>query len=528
MQADWATAEGHFRPMLYSALRRMAAAGHAPKRLEDSRDLIVDFFLEQWPGLRKRYRAELARPETYVYRAFILYARPRLRRLRAWNNSLMDAAQLADRVVAAPPVAADQLLDVKAGLAELPAEERELFMRVINDQASLRDLAAEYRMTRYRVRELICDAFGRLSVSLETQDQQPENDRKIALALWRDGLTPKEAAKAAGTTTIAVQEYRNRTMELMSAALRRLPHRPGHSSQTRAPLTSKGASSMSNINKLISDAILRNTDDYWTKLKHKQHEVFKYLEDHDLELKPEVQEILDQDPEVYLRLLEALGESGELELTPEELRSAQQLIEARDDDENLVGTTFGQVLVPGLSENLLNLSQHFLSAHRVDEEELPYFHSRNDVKAAQVFADAVDEFVSYGLTPMTFVYAGLAPLHVWNDRLSDNPRPATISPAIVPPAAPIRLTLKPNPQSSISVEDTVREISMLIECDNQLAQALYEYCFAIAQDQHPYFWHGFEAIRLDDSTLSLNKIDEKPIEERWKPRVEARRLEMAH
>ncbi|MBL9122566.1 MAG: hypothetical protein JNG90_02965, partial [Planctomycetaceae bacterium] len=293
MQADWATAEGQFRPLLYSALRRMAAAGNAPKRLEDSRDLIVDFFLEQWPGLQKRYRAELARPETYVYRAFILYARPRLRRLRAWNNSLMDAAHLAERVVAAPPVAADQLLDAKAGLAELPAEERELFMRMINDKASLRDLAAEYRMTRYRVRELICDAFGRLSVSLETQDQQSEDDRKIALALWRDGLTPKEAAKAVGTTTIAVQEYRNRTMQLMSNALRRLHRQQAPPSQLHAPLTSPGEPSMSNISRLISDAIVRNTEEYWTKVKDRQHEVFKYLEDHDLELKPDVQEILD-------------------------------------------------------------------------------------------------------------------------------------------------------------------------------------------------------------------------------------------
>src|SRR4051812_39949290 len=76
-----------YRRLLTAALARLARNGYAVPP-DEGLDLIHDFFVEAWEGLIHRFDADKASFETYIYGAFIRFARPRIVRLNRLRSGL--------------------------------------------------------------------------------------------------------------------------------------------------------------------------------------------------------------------------------------------------------------------------------------------------------------------------------------------------------------------------------------------------------------------------------------------------------
>src|SRR5262245_45870274 len=102
-----------FRGLLFSALAKLAIQGFAVSP-DDANDLVHDFFVEAWSGIADRYEPSRASTTTYVYSAFVRFARPRIVRLQRFRGSLVEPKQLerlAGAEIDAPEPA--QYLDLK-------------------------------------------------------------------------------------------------------------------------------------------------------------------------------------------------------------------------------------------------------------------------------------------------------------------------------------------------------------------------------------------------------------------------------
>ena len=96
MQEHAPTLEGayrQYRGLLFSALGRLAAQGFAVPP-SDAADLVHDFFVEAWGGIAERYEPERAELGTYIYAAFVRFARPRIVRLQQFRGSLVEPREV--------------------------------------------------------------------------------------------------------------------------------------------------------------------------------------------------------------------------------------------------------------------------------------------------------------------------------------------------------------------------------------------------------------------------------------------------
>src|SRR5437867_551554 len=82
-----------FRRLLLGAIGHLCRQGFSVPPSEVM-DLLHDFYADAWHDLSVRYDPSRGKPETYVYRAFVLYARPRIIRMRRWQMALIETEEL--------------------------------------------------------------------------------------------------------------------------------------------------------------------------------------------------------------------------------------------------------------------------------------------------------------------------------------------------------------------------------------------------------------------------------------------------
>jgi len=199
-----------YRGLLFAALGRLAREGFAVPP-SDALDLVHDFFAEAWSGLAERFDPAQAALQTYLYAAFVRFARPRIVRLQRQYATLLDPADLARMVDEADEDSepGDQLERRRVGMAigELQGDDRTLIQAWLegNDRSE-RDTARQLGLSRYEVRRRLIEALGKLSAGVGALEGRSALDKAIALAVWRDHLTIDEAAARAGVT---VQQARN-------------------------------------------------------------------------------------------------------------------------------------------------------------------------------------------------------------------------------------------------------------------------------------------------------------------------------
>jgi RNA polymerase sigma factor (sigma-70 family) len=237
--ANWPVACERYSPLLLNALARLAKEGYGIP-FNEGLDLIHDFFMEHWAGVLARFDKNRDPPvsfPTYLYRAFVLFARRRIIFLNQWRSSLTDTAWLAksiegrgthfgvdeddEREQAA--LAEARIESVRAALAQLPTNAREfLFEYLGSPQNSERHLAQKHGVTRYRVRELLTEAFGNVLAAVGHQGEFTNLEWRTASILWGRGRPVSAAARELGVSPAEVRRTRSRILSRMSIALSKL------------------------------------------------------------------------------------------------------------------------------------------------------------------------------------------------------------------------------------------------------------------------------------------------------------------
>lgn len=185
-------------PLLLSAIGRLIRRGY---RLDPSMglDYVHDFYLEELPGLFKRYDPDLGRFSTYLYAAFLQYARPRIVRSMRWEGMLADLDHYPAASRPEELEFSDRLTESAAtAFAALPKAPRNVLKARIVDGLSERETARRLGLSRYFVRQHTAEALGRLAIAIGEDARIPEDVRPLAVRLWRDERTLMEAASEMG------------------------------------------------------------------------------------------------------------------------------------------------------------------------------------------------------------------------------------------------------------------------------------------------------------------------------------------
>lgn len=223
---DLETAYQTLRPMLFGGLGKLSRQGFSILP-SDGLDVIHDFFVDEWDKVIARYNPDKGKLESYVYAAFINFARPRLIRLQRLQGSLTDPQELnrmgdEDEPLAEEPQPSDpgQLFD--RILKHLPEEDRALLSEYIRSGRSPeRALARTHGISRYKLREKLIEALGRFAVFLQQPTGIPDRDWRVASALWHDQRSTSEAARVLGLTESQVRNSQKRNQKYLVEAVRR-------------------------------------------------------------------------------------------------------------------------------------------------------------------------------------------------------------------------------------------------------------------------------------------------------------------
>jgi len=187
-------------------------------------DLIQDFFLETWDGLVTRYDPTRGQLGTYVYGAFVRFARRRIIRMQRWSVLLVDTASLArlleeQAVTRQTGPSPHDLLTVAEALAQLPGRQRDILCDLACGHSE-RELARHLSLTRYQLRELLVDALGHVAVALGEPGRLSAPDWQIAVAVWRQGRSVRETAAFLNLSIPEVRAARHRILDLLASGLK--------------------------------------------------------------------------------------------------------------------------------------------------------------------------------------------------------------------------------------------------------------------------------------------------------------------
>jgi RNA polymerase sigma factor (sigma-70 family) len=207
-----------YRPVLFAALKKLADQGFAAP-FDEGLDLIHEFFVDAWPGLMARFDPEKAQLRTYVFGAFVHFARPRIMRLARWRKaSSLELESLEDLEL----VDTDREFDVQRlghALARLSADDRTLLEARLGGESE-RTLATRLSTTRYQIRERSAEAMAKVVSLLGDSSLLEPSDFELLQALWREGRSEDDVAGALGLTA---SQVRVRRQKILRALLRAFP-----------------------------------------------------------------------------------------------------------------------------------------------------------------------------------------------------------------------------------------------------------------------------------------------------------------
>lgn len=338
----------NYRGLLFGALAKLAAQGFVAQPT-DAADLVHDFFVEAWPGIAHRFNPQQASFPTYMYAAFVRFARPRIVRLQRQRGALLDPAELidlADATAATPGPEHDlDLRRVRECIAALPASQRNLLDRWLNaSRSSEREVARDIGVSRYEMRQRLIEALGQVSTALGALSGVGDVDRDVALAIWRDGLTVRETAARLGLTPKQVRNAYGRNQQRIQRSLS-LVH-PAPPGRTRSATMSE-ASMLNLLRRIFEDP----TDEaVVSDVERHAAELVQYLaQAGDAAAEPWRALPADRVARVYEAIARGIGGTELLEI---EAPDGDALFKAHADDRRAVGRAFAEALVPALPRGI--------------------------------------------------------------------------------------------------------------------------------------------------------------------------------
>jgi RNA polymerase sigma factor (sigma-70 family) len=466
------------RPLFFGALASLARQGFVASPA-DSMDLIHDFFAEAWQGLEDRFDPDKGSFEGYAYRAFVQFARPRIVRLRRWQHCLIETEDL-DTLPAQPSEEAESIDQerVREAIAKLPTGEQEILRRyVYSDYPSERRLARQLGVSRYRLREILVDALGRVAVSFDRPAGIAPEDWEVARTLWRDRRTVQEAAAVLQLTSQQVRSAYERNVTFLSEALKNW-HPETWSPERRKKMASQPqpASFV-----LVLLKALRSPDDRELLEDVRRHaeQILVALESTGSAIPAEGLDNVPTDwvAEVYQALFRGAG--ADLQSAAEAAQSA----EAHEKEDIAIGRAFRETLLADLTDDL-KYPQEIRSLPEISRGEQKRLGTTPDVVAGRPESEW---WLVHGVRPLTVFYTTKSVSGLLNRYVgSDLPRQAQ---AVLSAES---LVIQDDAKSSYSSAIIKEEISRRAECSSQIASALYSWVIKVAQYK-PWLFAGFEA-----------------------------------
>lgn len=210
---------------LWRVLAALSRAGYFVPP-QDARDLVHDFYLEEWAGVVQRYDSTLSQFATYVSAAFYRFARRRILKLQRWRQRTVELEETVE--LGSPADLPEQMVErreqlglIRTALGNLPALERAIIYDFLTSgEPNERALAQQHSMTRYRLRETLASGLGRLLVELSGDSAPSTIDARVAKGLWLDGQSPRRVAAMLGITTPEVNVARLRFVAELMESLR--------------------------------------------------------------------------------------------------------------------------------------------------------------------------------------------------------------------------------------------------------------------------------------------------------------------
>ena len=208
-----------YTPMLLSAVASLSKRGYDMHPAEGL-ELVHDFYLEALPGLFGRYDESKGKFSTYLYAAFLRFARPRLLRNMRWKRLFVSF----DDAIAHPQAqdageSYEALVErVTAAIAALPPELKFVVEARTRRGESEREVARRLGIGRYVVRQRTAEALGRIAIAIG-EDQMIRGDlRPLAVRLWRDGESLMTVAAELGLSRQEAREHLHQLVRSLTAA----------------------------------------------------------------------------------------------------------------------------------------------------------------------------------------------------------------------------------------------------------------------------------------------------------------------
>jgi len=215
---------GAYRRLLFSALKRLRQQGFVAAP-DEGVDLIHDFYLEAWPGVVQRFDPARGRFSTFLFQAFVRFARPRIIRLARWDLIGEGAEHY--------PVAQQRDLEleldvvrVREALEALPRADRELLEARLQGRSE-RALGRERGVSRYAIREVTLRALAQLLAQMRDRTLLDEEERALA-NIWALQRSEPELAAELNLTVSQLRGRKQRFLESLAKVLVRATGASNH------------------------------------------------------------------------------------------------------------------------------------------------------------------------------------------------------------------------------------------------------------------------------------------------------------
>lgn len=488
------------RPLFFGALGKLARQGFVTPPA-DGLDLIHDFFADEWPNLQRTYDPSRGNYKAYAYRAFVQFVRPRIVRMQRLQNYKLHPEEVdaALRDTSAPEnlEASHDYQLVRSKIAELPELQREILSTyVYSDKVSERVLARTYSLSRYRLRELLVEALGRVLVQLDRPDELSPGDWQVALALWRDARSIAETASYLEITQHQVRAANKRNFEFLTRVLS--VYHP-HKGVRR--LAMAGLRPVLEPRILFKETILSpGNEDLLEMVRQRAEEIMASLDDPE-QMDISEEELRELDPLWVARVYEAVSP----ESVNAESAESSDLFYAHADEEREIGVAYISSLIPGLPKHLADLPGKWLAnLPPVDDGEMQDVLDSPSAIGAGPLARGL---ARYGVAPLTVLDATDAVARLL-DRCLRTGR--------VSSEAPITLSHHGmNEGELLNAEDLADEISRVAECREPTARVLFDWSIEVAQIK-PLLFNGFVAQSSGREAVRLFRTEKQDnLHERW-------------
>ena len=501
---DWRTSYLRHRRLLLGALGKLARTGLVVPP-DESLDLIQSFFAEAWPGLESRFDPKRARFETYLYGAFLRFARPRIQTLVTWRSRLVDAVELhaiARHEGAGATSSEHDVARVRRALEALPALEREVLLGLVENGETERALARRLGRSRHRIRAALVDALGRVALAVAERAETSEPDWRVAHALWVEGLPPASAAARLGISSAALQQARERLFRRFSRGL-------DLRGAARVASNESEDTAMDPLQLLDRTLASPGDEKLLAELARRSAEVLEALDAAPDTFALEAAKAAAHDGAWLGRVYDAL--SIPPEASAEEDESVRTLLAAKEDDEASVGRAFRDALLPGLPSRLEELGKWLAEANC---EPLPKasYEWLLGTPAVRAGLGATEGPARYGVTPLTVLGAtnAVSALARRLARRKHLPRKERFA------LEPRRDAYKALDRPHLGYDGVVLEIAQVAGGTPAIADALYRWLLEVGAHR-PLLFRELEAEPTRDGSLSLepSKRDERDLYRRW-------------